>query len=112
MKNDNCWLAHILDLDDCDNVIDIAHVGFSEHWLHKAPTGPKLTKKQANDPRILRPVCRAHHTRFDYGKLDIERHDIPASVEGFARQYKLEYKLDKEYPKQGPQDLTGTPLPW
>jgi hypothetical protein len=96
-----CWLAARLNLDGCEGRIDFAHIGFTEHWLHKAPTGPKLTKKQANDPRILRPVCRHHHHRFDFGRLDLTRSQIPESVEEYAEEFQLTARLDRDYPREG-----------
>src|SRR5512139_1445037 len=93
-----CWLASKLGLDACDGRLDKAHVGFSEHYLSKAPTGPKLSKEEANDPRIVRNICRKHHHQLDFGKLDIPRRCIPGSVWEFAEEKGLVAKLDREYP--------------
>ena len=92
-----CWLHYTLGVDGCMGPIDPAHVGFSEHWLSKAPTGPHLTKEQANDPRILRPICRKHHHQFDFGKLDLTRAQLPPSVEEYAKEHGLVHKLNREY---------------
>lgn len=96
-----CWLAEVLDLDDCEGRLDPAHIGFTEHWLRKAPTGPKLTKEQGNDPRIIRLVCRAHHHRLDFGRLDLTRRQLPESVAEYAQEFQLTARLDRDYPREG-----------
>ncbi len=106
-----CWLSLALNiLDPCayraDGQPDAAHIGFTENWLSKAPTGPRLSKQEANDPRILRPICRKHHHLLDAKKLRLHRDDIPLDVEEFANDFKLTWKLDREY---GPrQDIPQT----
>lgn len=91
-----CFLAH--KPGQCTWPYDFAHIGFSEHWLHKAPNGPRLDKAQANDRRLLRSVCRAHHHLLDYGSGSLEREDIPESVWEFAREFGLEWRLNRLYP--------------
>lgn len=98
--NSYCWLCGLL-RQECDGPpYDKAHIGFTEHWLSKAPTGPKLTKEQANDPRILRWVCRPMHHRLDFGRLDLTRSQIPESVEEYAEEFKITARLDRDYPRE------------
>lgn len=94
---------------------DAAHIGFTKHWLAKAPTGPKLTKEEANDGALLRDVCRKHHHSMDFGRLDLTRSQIPESVERFAREHfmahgtDLTWKLDRDYgPRLEEQPPTDT----
>lgn len=97
-----CWVATVFGLDGCqfrpDGQPDMAHVAFRENWLLKAPLGPHLTKEQANDPRILRPVCRLHHGQLDNYRLALRRHQLPESVEDYAREFNLLDRLDYLYP--------------
>jgi hypothetical protein len=101
-----CWLARVLELeDDCqyreDGRPDAAHIGLSEHFLAKAPNGPHLTQEQANDGRLLYDCCRLHHWRYDAGLVNLERRHIPQSVEDFAEEHGLTWRLDRDYGKAG-----------
>lgn len=106
-----CWLALALDLDACayraDGQPDAAHIGFTENWLSKAPTGPHLTKDEANDPRILKPICRKHHDLMDKGRIQLFRDDIPLDVEEFAKDFKIAYRLDYWYGERRDTPQTG-----
>lgn len=98
----DCWLKAKLGLgDECDfgptYRPDQAHIGLSEHFLMKAPNGPHLSKEEANDPRLLRFVCRGHHHKLDFGRLRLTRDQIPASVEEFAEEHGITWRLERDY---------------
>lgn len=99
----NCWIAEIglaspqLCVYRADGQPDAAHLGFSENWLSKSATGPHLSKEEANDPRLLKPICRKHHGMLDNGSLSVLRSQLPASVEEYAEEFGLGYKLDRDY---------------
>ena len=93
-----CWLVGIGAVSTpCemrpDGQFDPAHIFFSKHYLTKAPLGPGLTKEQAMDPRILRPLCRRHHHEYDSKRIVLAREQLPESVIDFAHDYSLEHKL-------------------
>ena len=89
-----CWLAETLDLDECDYAPtyrpDQAHIGLSESYLRTNALGPRLTKEEANDRRLLRPICRKHHSELDNPNCEdvrLEREHIPESVWEYAAEH-------------------------
>lgn len=103
-----CWLASLgLGSGPCVGPWDFAHIGYSEHYLLKSPTGPHLSEEEANDPRLLYRCCRAHHGQLDIGSITLTRNNIPESVEEFGREHRnqagkpLTVYLDKKF---GPLD--------
>ncbi len=97
-----CWLREVgLATKPCayraDGLPDRAHIGFKKNWLVKAPTGPRLSEEEAMDPRIWVPMCRACHQASEFGSIRIPRYLFPDSVEEFARDHKLLWKLNKDY---------------
>lgn len=107
-----CWLSRVLgpEIGSCryraDGRPDRMHVGFTEHWLSKAPTGPHLSKQEANDPRLLEDGCRYHHGNFDNHFYKLTREQVGEARESFARDYNLEWKLEQDF---GPVPTCPTP---
>ena len=50
------------------------------------------------DPRIMVPGCRRHHGMLDQSRtLRVPRHALPAGVEEFAREFGVEWLVEREY---------------
>lgn len=101
-----CWLAELLDLDECDGRIDKAHIGLTERYLRTNAIGPRLSKDDANDSRLLRPICRKHHSELDNPNcdVDLQREHLPESVWEYAAEHSspkhnLTARLDFLYPE-------------
>lgn len=93
-----CWLVEVgVSRAPCEAPWDWCHIGFTEHWLSKSPTGPRLSKEEANDPRLLKLCCRADHHSLDQGNITLTQTQLPESVWEYAREHGLEWKLRKDH---------------
>lgn len=104
-----CWFAQFSDTP-CSGRIEKVHLLAKqtvrrEVWdpvakgRVEAPDHlPATLRELLWDRRIWRFGCHGHHHDLDCSKrLVLERSDIPASVEEFAREYGLTAKLDYVY---------------
>lgn len=64
----------------------------------KRARNPEVPEDQWWDPRVIVPLCRAHHHKFDNGFIKIARDDLAKTgVEEFAIEFGLSWSLDRDY---------------
>lgn len=116
-----CWFGAVVPgIDGCDGPIEGAH------WIKRQRVGrwvelqldiPKsmlrydedweLVRLAEWDPRNGVPACEKHHRRFDGHRVDaanelvVWRHEVPAPVEAFAKDWGLETALEDRHPPIG-----------
>lgn len=90
-----CELAQLYGFaDPCEGRYDRCHVGFRKQTLRRAG----LTEEQVFDPRCWMYGCRKHHEMSHWARTPpLDRRDLPESVEEFAQEHGLEYRLDADY---------------
>src|SRR2546421_10685045 len=86
-----CWLSDFWE-HECEPPFDRAHLGLTKQFLRR-----KGLSAVCRDPRIWRWCCRAAHHRLDNGFIRLKREDLPASVEDFADEFGLSWRLDRDY---------------
>ena len=90
-----CFAAHLpgKDAGECSGRLDPHHV-LSQQRIKKELG---VEKHYLADRRNIVPLCRFHHAQFHDGPLRFKRHELPSSVEEFAREFGLEWALDHAY---------------
>ena len=95
----DCWLKQFWP-HECEGRYDRAHIGLSQQFLSQQGLHGLTC-----DPRLYRYCCRASHHRLDNGFIRLSRSDLPASVEAFAQEHDLLWRLDRDYgPKASAQE--------
>lgn len=112
-----CWFGeNVPGIDSCEGRIEGAH------WIKRQRVEAMVSfATQSNrdvqldenrdwvelaawDPRNGVPACNKHHTRFDSQRMPtlvVWRHEVPAHVEAFARDWGLEPELERRNPALG-----------
>ena len=87
-----CFLADLHGFTDpCEGRTDRCHIGFRKQTLKRAGLDPW-------DTRVWRYSCRHHHERSHWASTPaLTRSQLPESVESFAREHDLQYRLDADY---------------
>jgi hypothetical protein len=85
----NCW-AHAVFNTPCSGRVDPHHL-IKQQDLRRE----RIPKDEWNDPRILRPVCRAHHGVIHSHSFHLFKQQLPPSVLEYAREHGLERLLDR-----------------
>lgn len=124
-----CWFGAVVPgLDSCDGPIEGAHwikrqrversLADRLRWaLIRDNLGVDLPLEPGEardlitlavwDPRNGVPACEKHHRRFDGHRVDatnelvVWRHEVPAPVEAFAKDWGLETALEDRHPPIG-----------
>lgn len=91
-----CWLSQFFD-SPCSGRRDPCHIGLQKQTLRLKG----LTKDEIWDPRIWREGCRHHHQRFDGPWFELRRDQLPESVEQYASDKGLTFRLDRDF---GPRE--------
>lgn len=111
-----CWFGvNVPGIDSCEGRPEGAHWikrqrveecivqnlyrGFGSPF--NADTARDLKHLAAWDPRNGVPACEKHHRRFDAQRMPtlvVWRHEVPAHVEAFCRDWPLEGDLERRNP--------------
>lgn len=93
-----CWLRQFAD-DECGGRLEKAHLLRQQTIRRELKNREGIEDLRAIiwDPRVWRPACNRHHTSFDAKRLRIPREAIPEDTERFAREWGLDWWLDRNY---------------
>lgn len=92
MTRTACFFAPFFPGVRCSGPWDRCHLGLDKQFLRLQG----LDDEAIWDERIWRPGCRGHHERSHWPTFHMERADLPASVEEFAAEYGLGWRLDRD----------------
>jgi hypothetical protein len=101
-----CWAAERLEgAGPCDGALIRAHL-IPKQLIDRelrARFGGTVPRAVLWDPRVWVPMCGGptgvggHHGRVDGRQLAIPRRLLPPELEEFAREHRLEWRLDHDY---------------
>lgn len=90
----DCWLARFAPEVPCDGPEDFAHLISKQRIKREVSHDQRIVWHPATFVR----ACRRHHGMLDVERtLRIPRSEIPAITEVFAREFGLEWSLDRDY---------------
>jgi hypothetical protein len=90
----DCWLARFAPDVPCDGPEDFAHLIGKQRIKREVSHDQRIVWHPATFVR----ACRRHHGMLDVERtLRIPRSEIPAITEAFAREFGLEWSLDRDY---------------
>lgn len=102
----HCFFARFA-MTPCDGHADRCHLIPKQRITKQFKSQfPDATRQQIQaavwHPSVWQPGCRKHHSNFDAKMLRIERSDIPAETEVYARIMELTWSLEADYgPAEG-----------
>jgi hypothetical protein len=97
----DCWLARFAPEVPCDGPEDFAHLIAKQRIKRQVSRDQRIVWHPATFVR----ACRRHHGMLDVERtLRVPRSEIPAATEAFAREFGLEWSLDRDYGPLGSRD--------
>jgi hypothetical protein len=122
--SESCWFAQLSDAGPCDGRLVRCHLLTKQLLARTFPQGavyvagywraaPRYSDPDRSlvslldDPRVWVPGCGGvsgiggHHGQYDHLQKRIGRSELPAGVEEFAKEFGLQWWLERRYGTQG-----------
>ena len=90
----------------CSGPLEAHHLVPAQRIRAHVATMPEEDRLRAvYDPRIAIPLCSKHHHEITHGFRAFFYEDLPPAAFEYAREWRLEWSIDRDYPSL--EDLRG-----